>query len=605
MSIAALHQVYDEVRRLMIAGSDLAAGDFRLKKLVDPLRKSAAKAPVFGKVADAVDEAIGSTAQTSARSLLELGALVTAILYTQGETGGQGDVEPLETEELDLPIGNTSARVLKPLIDALGSTGPGRLEIVRDAHERRAFADPRLIHHAVGALDDPYVEIADYVARHVLPLYGKALYPMIRSTYTHVGKGAARRLRLMHELDAERTREVVTEALEEGAKEVKVAAIECLQGRADAIDHLLEQIRSRAQDVRHAAWKSLAAIDEPVVIDALIGGLGGKDVEQVAAAVARNPNEKLAGFLVAELERTFAELLQPTAPSEKKTKKKDKEPAVAERFAALLPALHGRRDERSVGFLLRAFDAHAGLSRAAGEAPVHAVCNALLRTGARAAWERVASLGSGAPPGMLSFAFTASCLARRPSEVFDAFAPIYRERPAGRAKAAALARQKAEEIGAAVLATSGVPVQGWQREESLPDPELDPRWLDAAVAVDDEALVLALARSGHAGLLAWFTRRVEVELKKPTWSADHRFYLLLAKMIELAYPQVVPVFVKIVERSAGTTRYAWDRYYLLRLIPELPVEAVAPLQALVPGLPDAALEDYGDAIAELQRKHEK
>ena len=68
MSIAALNQVYDEVRRLAIAGSDLAANDFRLKKLVPPLRKSATKAAVFGKVADSVEEVLGSTPKTSAQS---------------------------------------------------------------------------------------------------------------------------------------------------------------------------------------------------------------------------------------------------------------------------------------------------------------------------------------------------------------------------------------------------------------------------------------------------------------------------------------------------------------------------------------------------------
>ena len=39
MSIPALKQVYDETRRLAIAGSVVASGDFRLKKLVPALEK--------------------------------------------------------------------------------------------------------------------------------------------------------------------------------------------------------------------------------------------------------------------------------------------------------------------------------------------------------------------------------------------------------------------------------------------------------------------------------------------------------------------------------------------------------------------------------------
>ncbi len=54
MSIAVLTQVYDEMRRLAIAGSVTAGGDFRLKKLIPSLGQAGAKAPVFAKVAEAV-----------------------------------------------------------------------------------------------------------------------------------------------------------------------------------------------------------------------------------------------------------------------------------------------------------------------------------------------------------------------------------------------------------------------------------------------------------------------------------------------------------------------------------------------------------------------
>ena len=45
-------------RRLAIAGSAVAPGDFRLKKLVQPLEKSGEKAPVFARVGQAV-QAVG------------------------------------------------------------------------------------------------------------------------------------------------------------------------------------------------------------------------------------------------------------------------------------------------------------------------------------------------------------------------------------------------------------------------------------------------------------------------------------------------------------------------------------------------------------------
>jgi hypothetical protein len=86
MSIPILIQTYEEVRRLAIAASAVAPGDFRLKKLVPQLEQIGRKAPLFAKVGEAVSRLVASDEKTSAPALLELTALVNAILYTQGET---------------------------------------------------------------------------------------------------------------------------------------------------------------------------------------------------------------------------------------------------------------------------------------------------------------------------------------------------------------------------------------------------------------------------------------------------------------------------------------------------------------------------------------
>src|SRR2546421_2298840 len=131
MSIAVLNQVYDEARRLAVAGSAVARGDFRLKKLLAPLDQAGAKAPVFAKVAECARAVIDGPDETSAESLLELTSLVTAVLYTQGETGLAGALGLIETVEFGGVTTQTSARLLKPLLEALSSTGSGRLELIR------------------------------------------------------------------------------------------------------------------------------------------------------------------------------------------------------------------------------------------------------------------------------------------------------------------------------------------------------------------------------------------------------------------------------------------------------------------------------------------
>jgi hypothetical protein len=151
MSLAVLHDVYTELRRVAIAGSVVGPGDFRLKKLIPQLEQLGAKAPVFAKVGEAVKAVVDGKDKESASALLELATLVNAILHTQGETGASGDLAPIETINLGLTGTQTSARTLKPVLEAITTTGSGRLELIKDAHERGQFRDLRLVKPAIGA----------------------------------------------------------------------------------------------------------------------------------------------------------------------------------------------------------------------------------------------------------------------------------------------------------------------------------------------------------------------------------------------------------------------------------------------------------------------
>ncbi|MEM7676626.1 MAG: HEAT repeat domain-containing protein [Myxococcota bacterium] len=347
MSIAALQMVYDELRRLMVAGSDLAANDFRLKKLVPALRKSADKAPVFGKVADGVQSVLTSAPEASAKAMLDLATLVTAILQTQGQTGRKGELEPLETQNVGLTASTTSARVLQPLIDALTSAGSGRLQIITEANERDAFKDLRLVRPAVTAIGD-HGEIADYVAEHVLPIYGPAIFGLLEADFSAKGKTAdARRLRLMHQLRPQAAAKFVDEALESGSKEVQIAALGCLNGRSDAVDYLLEQSRSRTKAVRDAAYRSLTSIDEPAAVARMIEALESRDVSLVAPRIANHPNAELRQKVEALVDAALTDVLHPPPrPTRRKVTNK-KTPAEmtaarVDRLHALLPAALSR-----------------------------------------------------------------------------------------------------------------------------------------------------------------------------------------------------------------------------------------------------------------------
>src|SRR5437764_807271 len=144
MSLALIEESAKEVRRLAIAGSPLAVGDFRLKKLIAPLEQSGAKVPVFAQVAKAISDLVNGTEADSAARLLSLSTLLNAILYTQGQTSTEGDFRELEVCAANCSSTRTTARVLKPLIVALTTAGGGRFEVIKTACERGAFNDLRL-----------------------------------------------------------------------------------------------------------------------------------------------------------------------------------------------------------------------------------------------------------------------------------------------------------------------------------------------------------------------------------------------------------------------------------------------------------------------------
>jgi hypothetical protein len=610
MSIAVLTQVHDELRRLAIAGSNLAAGDFRLKKLVPPLEASAAKAPVFGKVAQAVQKVLDSSPQDSAEALLELSTLVSAILYTQGETGIEGELAPIETTDIGVSTSAASAQMLKPLIESLTTTGSGREEIIRDAFERGVFKDLRLVRVAVKAIDDPYPPIADFIADQVLPMYGKAIYDDLRAGYNPKAKGGqVRRLRLLHRLDPERTHELVEQALESGSPDMKVAALACLEGRQEMLSYLLEQARAKSADVRRAAYRSMAQSNEKDVVECLTQALSGADVKLAAGAASQNRSPKLLAFLLEETGKELQEVEKLGAKNKKQASKS------AERLYHLLLCLESRNDKQTVAFLKQLFERRGEIGQwktdVGGEQINRLIAGLLVKTGDKASLALVADSHATLAPEVLDWALLAAAKIRKPKEIYDAFAPYYLA-PSGKKKhdAAAARRERVRELllmlalgrtyahyryGDAVYSFG----DGADLREFIKDLELDPRWLDAAIESDDLQLVQVLARAKHKPTWEYLSKWMDAMLKKRDF--DYQCSHVLETMIRTEHPQVTEYYVATLKKIADgrASHYA---YWLARLIPSLPKSAGPQIEAVLPTMNDKVVNQIAPFIAELQAK---
>ncbi len=604
MSIAVLTQVYTEARRLAIAGSVVAPGDFRLKKLIPPLEQAGAQAPVFAKVAEAAKAVVEGSEATAAKSLLELTSLVNAILYTQGETGKAGPLEAVKTTTMGGSLVQTGARELKALLEALTHTGSGRLELVKDAHDRGLFRDLRLVKPAINAIDDPYPEIADFVVTRVLPMYGSAILPELRAKYDLKGtRGHPRRLKLMHALDPTSTRELVTTALETGSKEVKVAAIACLGSDPKDLDYLVEQSSAKAQEVRSAALHALAPLDQPEAVAVLKKAMTGKDLEIAAYAIAASKNPKLTDIVAAEIQSILAGL------KTQKDKKKVGE-AIGRMMRlhrsfptsdhpvrnALLLDLFARRAE----LLTLKGDDHSGVD--ANESVVWAMSQ-----GSEKVRAALFAAHTELTPVELGHAFDAARKTLSPAKLYDLFSPYLTAKVDEKKKvkdAASTRRQSIiDAIESPVLYSAY-----WHYEpeaESREKPVYDPRWLDLAVELRNVELVSALARPGHKASLVFAKTEFDAALQKAKSPED--LYSQLHLLFDLEHKDADDAFFAAMAIIPKKSKLQYFHNFYLRhsyprFIPQMDKAAIPRLEELVASMPEREADYWLDAIEKLRTK---
>lgn len=604
MSIAVLNQVYDESKRLAIAGSVVAAGDFRLKKLLPPLEQAGVKAPVFAKVAEAVKAVVEGPEKQASQALLDLTALVSAVLYTQGETGIEGKLEPIQTVNLGGSVVQTSARMLKPLLEALSSTGSGRVELVKEAIERGTFNDLRLVRPAIKAIEDPYPELADMICEKVLPLYGTAIMGELKAKYDPKGRAAnARRLKLMHNLDPKGTRELVKAALEESTKEVKIAAIECLGTDAEDLNFLLEQAAAKSQEVRAAAYISLARLDAPEAIPVFEKGLLGKDLHNVSRAFQDSTNPKHADLVAKLIDNSLLEL--------PKQKTKDKVSEAIEKIIGLIGAFPAKANKSEEALILKLFHQRADFIKYKGsnysgtdllETLVeHMSGNSYDGTGSAVLRKELINSQKDLPPNFFDHIVQAGRWVYTPAEFFDHFSPYFVH--ASPTKAKGKKHPDADKWAVILDAIDADYIHYYyyyhQRENQ---PKLDPRWLD--VAVEHELLGLAFAMKVknspklNAMLSAKFDKMAAPKSKE-TGNLDD----VITVMVYCEHPQAVDYLLKAYERQAKAKYHYY--YWTFRVITMLPKSAIPTLEAYIPNVKKEQLDQFVEAIEELRRKPEE
>lgn len=306
MSLPILQDLYDDVKRLSIAGSDLAIGDVSLKKKVPALSKLGEKSPVFAKLATMTDRLAESSDSTPKR-LLELSELLTSVMYTMGKTGLDGEITT-NTGQHEFPA-DISYQKFKPIQEALTTKGSGRFEVINQAHQSGMLYDLRLIQPLISALGDSNVQLADFIAEKVLPDFGLAILPMVQSAFSLKGKKAdGRRLKVISEIVKADGLPFYIECVEKGSDQVRIAALEILYPYDEGEEVLLEYSNAKKPDIRKAAYESLVKRDSAKAVAFIIKALNGHD-HDVVIHLARNGSTNLKEALLIYAKGLFKDFL--------------------------------------------------------------------------------------------------------------------------------------------------------------------------------------------------------------------------------------------------------------------------------------------------------
>ena len=260
-SLQPLYDVKERLEHAAIAGTGLLGEDFRLQRAAENMKALAAASPVFGKISAGLEKLLAAPAAERGGLLLDLLGLVDAVVYTQGSCGMAGELE-------DLPVGGgtyqpVSYGQMQPLLNALTTTGSGRMEIIQSTWEanRSYFTDYRVLPAVVKGLGDSYGEISELNAK-ILKSLGGVVVPVLKKDFDPAGKREmARRVEVIAAVEGPDATEWLHATLPEAKKDVRTAVLLALgvdQANAGMLLELAKIERGRNRD---AVLESLAKLD--------------------------------------------------------------------------------------------------------------------------------------------------------------------------------------------------------------------------------------------------------------------------------------------------------------------------------------------------------
>ena len=260
MNAEILTSMRESLFQCALTGSERIAEDPRFSRALAELGNHRGEAKVLEELARRGEQLL-LPAEERGTQILDLLALLDAVLLTQSKAAGSGDEVPLEKvvrkEEIpELYYRQESYRSLESLRLALTESGKGRMEVLKAAREskRPYLEDLRLQELFLRALSDRYAEFADEVENWILEERPKAFLPLLERAFSPEQKERVqlRYFSLIDAISGGGTKEYYLDIIARSQGDLKEAAIAAL-GEDPANYECLLALEKTEKNKAHAA----------------------------------------------------------------------------------------------------------------------------------------------------------------------------------------------------------------------------------------------------------------------------------------------------------------------------------------------------------------
>lgn len=259
MNLNPLYELKERLQSSVIAGLSLLSEDFRLVRAVEQMEPFAKVSPVFEKIYRSAQWLLSEECKEKGDTLLDLLALLDAVLTTQAVTSVEGELEPLEVIEGET-CSNAPYSQIANLLDALTNAGAGYYSLVVDTHQRNPdiFSDYRLRNALVSGLNNGYSLLADYI-EYWLCKEDDSIVPFLKRGFDPQGKkGMVRRVHVMEAISGAEENQWYLSQLEHATKDVRAALIHALRYSPKNQEILIGFTKSEKGNSKKAAMWALS-----------------------------------------------------------------------------------------------------------------------------------------------------------------------------------------------------------------------------------------------------------------------------------------------------------------------------------------------------------